>query len=158
MRLKPTSTIARQAEVAERAPRSRGELQAAMNIELLELLRHLRSTQTELVAELRGGMTNSVLYVALLKLGADGVWSSGFRVPMGSVFVANHGAAAITVSGSAPGNGAPLQGVGLARVPATSFAVVNLASANLTVYGVADQFISVQVFAKPQPPVAGTLV
>lgn len=150
------SPAGQRAAIAAKAPSGR-ELQNALATELLDAIRKLDATSTELIGQLRGGMTNSVLQAGLYALNTDGIWSGGFRVPMGSVYVANHGSGDLTVSGSAPGNGAPQQGISLSRIPAGCYAVINLASANLTVYGNPGEYVSLQVFAKSQPPSAGLI-
>lgn len=158
MNLMPKRTDSRAAQVAqvtERAPRTRGELQTAVYTELLDSIRKLDATSTKLIGQLRGGIHNDVLGVELAEFDDDGVITRQYGVPTGSVFVANHGTGNVVVSSGPQGPAAPGGGKGLGRVPAGSAQVINLASPNLTLYGTAGELVSLQVFTKPQPPTAG---
>lgn len=142
------------AKMIERAPTGR-ELANLLAAEQLQALRSQQELSTQLIAHLRGGSINNVLLTELVKLDTNGQATFSFNVPTGSVFCQNHTGADITIAGAPPQGSAPGQGVALNRVAAGGWAVVSLASRDLTLYGTANGYVSVQVFSKPQPPAAG---
>jgi hypothetical protein len=142
------------AEAAERAPRGR-KLEQIVASETLQAMRELRESTAELAAKLGGVLVNQVLDVRTMTFPTEGVLTLDYHVTTGSVFLENLGIGDVTLVGGPASDRAPGDGVGSAVVPAGAFQVVNIANRYLTFYGTAGSRISVQVFAKPQPPTAG---
>jgi hypothetical protein len=140
--------------IAERAPRGR-QLDQLLASEQLQAIRAQHELSSELIGHLRGMQVNSVLLTQLVKLDVNGQFTYSFHVPMGSVFCQNHTGTDATIAAAPPQASAPGQGTALNRVPAGGWAVVNLLSRDLTIYGTPNGYLSVQVFSKPQPPQAG---
>jgi hypothetical protein len=140
----------------DRAPTGR-ELANTLAAEQLEALRRMHETTTELTAKVAGMQVNSVLQHELVKLDTSGQASRQWHVPMGSAFVANYNGSDVTIATGGAGASAPGFGNGIARIPAGTWQVVNLAGPTLTIYGAAGGMVGIQVFSKSQPPCAGPL-
>lgn len=125
---------------------------------LLEELQHHRMTQSEFIGHLRSNIRNDVLASELIRFdAATGPVVREFRVPLGSVAVANHSTAnAVFVQGASPsGTTAPANGTGVHQVSKSCAAVINLTGHVVTFYGTPGDTISVQIFTKGQPPAYG---
>ncbi|HLY84818.1 MAG TPA: hypothetical protein VKQ71_17670 [Acidimicrobiales bacterium] len=120
--------------------------------DLLMVFQRTHETLTELVAATRGLILNQVLSTELATIGAGGTWTRDYSVPYGSVAVQNLSPRTMTVSGGPPQLSAPGGGTAIQTLPPFAAAVINLASATLTIYGTAGDTINVQVFARAQPP------
>lgn len=128
----------------------------AVFMAMLAELRYLRTTHTESVQMLRSGTKNDVLLTEMVQLDASGQAQRSFPTPMGSVCASNHSATtALIVTTYSAGGAPPSNGVGMYRVPKNTAAVVNLVGHVLTLFGEANGIVSVQVFAKAQPPAFG---
>lgn len=124
--------------------------------QMLAEMRHQRMSNTSVVQLLRSGTTNDVLLTELVQLDANGYAQRAFPTPMGSVAVANHSATTqMIVAGTSVGGAPPSSGVGLFKVPASTAALVNIASHVLSLFGEPGGQVSIQVFAKAQPPAFG---
>lgn len=133
-----------------------GETKEAVLDAILDELQQTRITQTKSIEKLRSAVVNHVLVTELIKLDTDGTATREFRVPMGSVSVANHSATGdVTVHAGGPGGGAPGTGPGIGFVKRATFAVLNVTGHVVTLYGTAGQFLTLQVFTVPQPPCTG---
>jgi hypothetical protein len=130
-------------------------MEATLLAELLEEIRLQRSQTTSELAKLRSGIVNDVLSSGLVLLDAGGQYTESFFTPFGSLAVANHGTSDVVVQNGPPGQGAPLRGKGVHRVPAGLERVFNMSATEYTIYGAAGQALSVEVFARPQPPTSG---
>jgi hypothetical protein len=132
-----------------------GRLEAAVLAEALAELRHLRATQTAEFAKLQSNIVNDTLSSGLVQFDAGGQATESFRVPYGSVAIANHGSGTVVLTNCAPtGATAPSKGKGVRRIASGAFAVCNLAGVAYGLYGTAGEMCSVEVFTRPQPPVA----
>ena len=127
-------------------------MEATLLAELLEEIRLQRAQTTAELAKLRSGIVNDVLSTGLVILDVGGQYTESFFTPYGSIAIANHGTADMTVFAGPPGVGAPTRGKGVALVPIGVFACVNLSATEYTIYGTALDKATVQVFSKPQPP------
>ncbi len=116
-------------------------------------LLHAAATQTEAIARLTSQIVNNVLRTELVRFDATGVKVLEFATAIGSVNVANHGAAAVTVaSGTPTGGSAPSGGIGVASIRAGIAGTVNLTGTVVTLWGSAGDTATVQVFTRAQPP------
>ncbi len=130
---------------------TRAQLETALVTELLEELRHERTARTEMMAHVKGLITNDLLLVVLDTFDATGIISHDFPTPYGCVHVSNHGTAAVIVSADAPQQGAP-RGRGSARVDVGKGATLDLHGRALTLYGIAGEQVTIQVFSRTWPP------
>lgn len=134
----------------------------ALLADAVQELRLANVTQTERWASLHSHIVNSVLASGLYLLDSSGVATDSYATPYGSLAVANHGSTDATVTSGPPQGQAPGLGKGVARVPAATFKVINLAGTEWTIYGAAAGLVTVEAFTKPQPPhaanIAGGLV
>jgi hypothetical protein len=129
-------------------------MEATLLAELLEEIRFQRAQTTSELAKLRSGIVNDVLSSGLVTLDANGQYTESFQTPFGSIAVANHDAATdLIVQNGPPMSGPPNKGKGVALVPKGVFAVINMSATEYTIYGLAGQQATVQVFSKGQPPV-----
>lgn len=120
---------------------------AEVTAQVLEELRYLRGTSTELMAHLRSQAVNGVLEVATLALDANGVLSREYGTAVGSIIVANTAPRSVTVaSGGDAGGAVGTTGRGLMVVPASSWLAIPIAAHSFTVYGTAADVIGLQVF------------
>ena len=118
---------------------------------LVEELRYIHGTQTELVAHLRSQAVNGVLETAALPLGADGWLSRTYNTAVGSIVVVNSTAATLTVvSGGQTGSGVPTGGRGMQIIPASGILAVPIAAHSFSLFGTANAVISFQVFTGMQ--------
>ena len=114
---------------------------------LVEELRYIHGTQTELISHLRSQAQNGVLEVATLQFDTNGQLTRSYNTPVGSVIVVNASAAVMTVqAGGASGPGAPSGGRSVQLVPASSWLAIPIAAHQFTVYGVANNWVSFQAF------------
>lgn len=119
--------------------------------QVLEEMRYLRGTSTELMSHLRSQSTNGVLEVCTCAIGADGIVTRQYNTAVGSIVVANHAANEITVcSGGPTGSAAPTVGRGVQVVPVSSWLAIPIAAHSFTIYGTAADVIGLQVFTGMQ--------
>ncbi len=129
-------------------------MEAALLAELLEEIRDSKAQTTRELARLRSGIVNDVLFSGLVVLDANGQYTESFLTPFGSLAIANHDDTTdLIVQNGPPMSGAPNKGIGVALVPKGVFAVINMSATEYTIYGTAAKQVTVQVFAKAQPPV-----
>lgn len=132
-------------------------IETAITAELLAQMQHDRVNHTEMFARLQSNLTNDVLASGLQQFDASGQITDSFRAPFGSVAVANHGTATVTLTNSPPASAAPQKGKGIHRIPAGGFKLANLAGTAYTLYGTASEFVTVEVFTKAWPPAAAVV-
>lgn len=125
---------------------------SALLAELVAELRHANMTQTQEWAKVRSHIVNQVLSSALYVLDSNGIAGESFVTPYGSVAIANHGTADVTITSGPPQGQAPGRGKGVGRVGAGAFEVINLTGTEWTLYGGAGGLVTVQTFVRPQPP------
>jgi hypothetical protein len=114
---------------------------------LVEELRYLHGTQTEMIAHLRSQAVNGVLEVATLALDSTGALARSYNTAAGSVLVVNTTPAAITVqSGGQSGSTAPPTGRGVSIIPAATSLPVPIGAHSFTIYGTPGAIVSFQVF------------
>jgi hypothetical protein len=126
-------------------------------IELADAVHALR-TMTEEIGKLRSQIVNDVLTSELLTLDSSGLAVREFRVPFGSVAIANHSAADVVVHAGGSMGATPGTGRGIHRVPAGTERTINLAHHMLTLFGAPGASISLEVFTKAQPPTSGAVM
>jgi hypothetical protein len=118
---------------------------------LVDDIRYLRGTATEMAAHLRSQAVNGVLEVATLAITSDGNLTRTYNTAVGSVVVVNANATAVTVASGGPtGTVAPTSGRGVMTVPANSWLAVPIGAHQFTVYGTAGQLVGLQVFTGMQ--------
>jgi len=137
------------AAALRRGPNSR-EAQHLLTAELLEEIRRLNETSSEMAARLRSGILNGVLLVELAVFDATGLVERTFNTTAGSAAIVNHGSADIIVSSAPAGPAAPGQGKGIQLIPAGAGMTVPVGTRTLTLYGTTGQKVSVQVFTGTQ--------
>jgi hypothetical protein len=116
--------------------------------QLLDALRQLQATSTDLIAAMHPRAINSVLQVETFVFPASGVIQRDWPVACGSLVVAALGTHSVTVvAGSQVGQTAPLSGVGVSVVPANSWMSIPIATTAITLYGTSGDTASIQVFA-----------
>lgn len=135
------------------------EAQALMQAELLQAIRSLVDSSTEISSRLgRRGATNGVLDVFLDTIGVNGFITRDYPVTIGSVGIINHSATtAVTVHSGPAGPSAPTSGRGVQRIEPGSYLVMPVADRAFAVWGAATTILSVQVFTGLQPWGAGVL-
>lgn len=115
--------------------------------EMLAELRALRATQTDLAAQVRGGILNSVLLSELITIDATGEATRSFNVAAGSIVCVNLSLTTdITLTSSGPQATAPIAGPGVQLISAGTFLTMPLGSRQFTVYGTPGDKVNVQVF------------
>lgn len=122
-----------------------------MQAELLQALTALSESSTQLAATVRALTPNGVLDVFYDVFGADGYLYRTYPVPVGSIAVVNHGAAAVTYTSEAPTTGAPYRGRGTQKIEGKSALTIPVAGRAFTLWGTAGEAVSVQVFVSLQP-------
>lgn len=134
---------------------SASQAQALMMAELLDAIRSIQETQTELVGRMgRRGAVNGVLDVWAGVFPAVPVISRTYEVAAGSIVVYNLSAAGLVtvVSGIAAGDtGAQGAGFGVGYCPAGQRLIMPLADHSFTMSGTAADKVHYQVFAGLQP-------
>lgn len=114
---------------------------------LLEEMRHLRVTQTDLMDRVAAGILNNVLLSELWTFDSTGLYTRSFNVAAGSAVVVNLSETNdITVTSSGQQSSAPTQGPGVQKIAAGTFLTLPLASRDITCYGTSGDQINVQVF------------
>ncbi len=129
-------------------------MEQALLAELLAEFRAAQAHSTQLFARFRSSITNDVLDSGAYILDANGLATTSYQTPYGSLFVVNLGVGDMTVTGSPPAMGAPSNGRGVTVVPAHSAMLINLAGTAWTIYGTAGDLVDVQAFTRPWPPAA----
>lgn len=140
------------------APRSMSarEAQALMTAELLQAIRGVVDSTTELTARIgRQGATNGVLDVALVTLDEGGMYTRDYPVTVGSVVIVNHSDAELVVHSGPPGSSVPSTGRGVQRCEPHARLVMPVGERLLSVWGEAASVFSLQVFTGLQPYGAG---
>lgn len=133
---------------------SQREADALLQAQLLDAVRAMAATTTELTGLLRGGqLTNGILDVGTAPLDANGILQRDWSVAAGSAAITNHGAADIYVN---PGPSPQLIGRGATRIRGGGSAVVYLSSTVMTIQGSPGTSVSFAVFTGVCPPSWGT--
>lgn len=130
------------------APRGR-RAELILAGEILAALRHNQQTMTVFISRLAGRVVNDVLEVATRAFDASATpIVLRYGSPIGCVEINNTSGHAITVmAGVSAGLVPPAVGIGVYVVPAGARVPVNIAAAELTLYGTAADSFSYQVFA-----------
>lgn len=126
-------------------------------IELADAVHAIR-TMTEEIGKLRSQVVNDVLTSELLTLDATGQASREFRVPFGSVTVANPNGSEVILQGGGAQGSPPGGGNGVHAIPSGTQRTINLSHHVLTLYGTPGARISLEAFTKAQPPTAGPVL
>lgn len=152
----PIDTTRKVPDARRLSPR---EAQALMQAELLQAIRSLVESSTELSSRIgRRGAVNGVLDVFLDTIGTAGFIQRDYPVTVGSIGVINHSATtAITVHSGPAGPTAPASGRGVQRIEPGSYLVMPVADRAFAIWGAATTILSVQVFTGLQPWGAGVL-
>lgn len=137
-----------------RAPTGR-QAERQLVDELLCELRQLRETSSAAAVAAQSAL-NGVLAVETIVIPAGGVVSRQYRTQVGSVVVANHGTATVTVSSSPQGPGAPSSGQGLHPVSKSTAVSIPIGSHTVTLYGTADDVVGLQVYTGLVQPMSGS--
>jgi hypothetical protein len=135
------------------APGHAAEVELARR-ELADLIYQL-ATSTEEIGKLRSQLVNDVLTSGLSILDSNGLVTFEFRVPMGSVAIANHSSWDLVIHAGGAGASAPGAGRGVHKVPAGIQRTINLTGHVLTIYGQPGATVSVEIFTGTQPPSSG---
>lgn len=139
-------------------PMSPKDAQALMTAELLQAVRGVVDSTTELTARIgRQGATNGVLEVALVTIDASGVYERDYPVTVGSVGIVNHSDQPLTVHSGPAGYSAPVQGIGVQRIEPRSYLVMPVGQRGFAVWGTPGALMSMQVFTGLQPWGGGAL-
>jgi hypothetical protein len=115
---------------------------------ILAEMRALVASSTQFMARLGSGVVNDVLAVETVIFDAAASRSWEFQVAAGSIEVNNLSETEEIVVHAASLGARPDRGVGVYVVPASTTRVVSLASRTVTLYGVAAERCSVQVFTR----------
>lgn len=139
----------------EKGPTGR-EAQRLLAAEQLSAFRHVANTTTEFMERLAGQSVNAVLEVFSGVFDASGQISRDYNVAAGAIEVSAWGVPAnfVTVSTASAGGSAPT-GTGTYIIAGGATRTVALASRAFTLYGVAGDRVSFQVFTAAVRPVAG---
>lgn len=152
------STVDTTKQVPQPRAMSSKEASALMTAELLQAIRGVVDSTTELTARIgRSGATNGVLDVALLTLDASGLYAVDYPVTVGSLVIVNHGATDLTVHSGQPSSSAPPSGRGVQRCAAGARLVMPVGERAFAVWGAAAVVFSLQVFTGLQPYGTGAL-
>ena len=125
--------------------------------QLASEVHRLGGRMTEAVSQLHGLVVNNCLATETIVIPAAGVVSRQWRVPFGSVAVANHGAGTLTMNPGPAQGQAPTSGPGVVKVAGYTGVTVNVAGRDLTIYGTPGALVVLSVFANPQPPAFGII-
>jgi hypothetical protein len=152
----PIDTTRKVPEARHLSPR---EAQALMQAELLQAIRSLVDSSTEISSRLgRRGAVNGVLDVFLDTIPTAGFIQRDYPVTVGSVGIINHSAATAVIVHSGPaGPTAPASGRGVQRIEPGSYLVMPVADRTFAIWGASLTVLSVQVFTGLQPWGAGVL-
>lgn len=156
----PAAPIDTAREVPEARKLSPAQAQQLMQAELLQAIRSLVESSTELSSRIgRRGAVNGVLDVFLDTIPAStGYIQRDYPVTVGSIGVINHSAATAIIAHSGPAGGAaPASGRGVQRIEPGSYLVMPVADRSFAIWGPATTLLSVQVFTGLQPWGAGVL-
>ena len=109
------------------------------------------------ITGLRNVVENNVIAVETRKIPGSGVLERNWQQRFACVTVRNFAAATNVVVTNAPeeAGGIPIagaEGTGQWIVPGSTKDTINMAGETLTIYGTAGQFVSYQVFTRPQNP------
>lgn len=92
-----------------------------------------------------------------LQIGAAGCTGRQFHRPYAAVAVNSQSAQPVTITSSTNATGsAPTAGPGVAILKAGGSGVFNLSGRVVTVFGTPGDYVTVQVFERPQPPAWGS--
>lgn len=121
-----------------------------MAAELLGAARSLVDSSTRLADQLAGrqGTVNGVLDVFLHLFASGTPMMRDYPVPVGSILVTNHGAAAVTYSSGDYGSDtvAPGAGRGKLRIDPHQTVAIAVAARQFTIWGTDADYLSVQAF------------
>lgn len=113
---------------------------------ILTALNDLHSTARSILA------ARAVLACETWAIGPDGIFTRSWTVPFRCIALTSQSTQAITITSSAPDVAAPKSGPGIAVIGAGKSAVCNIAGRTLTIYGLAGDLFTIQVFAATQAP------
>jgi hypothetical protein len=151
----PAAPIDTSKDVPEPRRMSAKQAEQLMNAELLDAVRSLVESSTELAGRLkRRGSVNGVMESWAGVFPVGGVISRTYEVAVGSITVENLSAATkvIVSSGVAAGDtGGQTSGVGVSYVRPNSRGIAPLADHSVTLTGTAGEFVSFEVFTGLQP-------
>lgn len=117
-----------------------------MLAQLLEEVRRIRLTSTDLMARFTSGTLNGVLEVTTETFDTNGRITRQYHTPCGSLLVINPVATAVTVAAAAPAQTTPDKGVGVMIVNAYSWLAIPIGGRSWTAYGTAGNKLSIQAF------------
>ncbi len=122
-------------------------------LDAAQVLLRLDGRFTELAEILNGQSVNKVLWCGTAVLDSTGVFTQNFRVPFGSVSVANFAASTVTIVNAPPQNpgSPPTSGRGVLLCAASGDGTFRLAGTVLTIYGPAGAQVVLEVLADAQP-------
>lgn len=124
--------------------------------EMLQLAQQQIATSTRLAELYAGGIVNHVLDVWSGTFPSEGWITQSYPVPAGCIRVRNlSDTNSVTVSSDGPANGTP-GGTGTAIVAPGVADVIPLGSRQFTLYGTADDQVSIQVYSCGPWPVSGS--
>lgn len=145
--------------VPEPRPMSPKEAQTLMAAELLQAMQGVVSSTTELSSRIgRAGATNGVLDVALVTLGADGLYAVDYPVTVGSLHMVNHSTTqTVTVHTGPPSSSAPAVGRGVQLCAPGDRLTMPVGQREFSVWGKPGDQFSLQVFTGLQALGVGSL-
>jgi hypothetical protein len=128
--------------------------ESGTELDAAQVLLRLDGRVSELADLLNGGSVNKVLFVGTLLIGADGSVTRTFRVPFGSVSVANPNDAQLTVVNAPEQDPAhpPTSGLGVVIVGAGGDGTWPITGNVLTIYGPANGQVVLVVTSDRQKP------
>lgn len=122
-------------------------------LELLQAVKEQLTLQATAFRELR---YTRVLESASFKFNAAGQISRDYPLPYAAVSIDSLSSGKVTAANAPAAAAAPTEGQGTAQVGPYGFGVYNLAGRSLTLYGNPGDYVSITVFATPQPPNAAS--
>lgn len=155
----PASTVDTTKTVPAAKVLSPKDAEALMWAEMLQAVRDVSTSATELTARIgRGGTLNGVLDVFLGELDVDGQLVRSYPVVVGSVVVVNHDdTAPMLVTSQPEHSSAPNPGRGVQRVDPGQRLPVPIGTRTLSIWGTPGAQVSVQVYTGLQPIGGGGL-
>lgn len=150
----PAASVDTTAAVPVPARLSTKDAQTLMQAELIQAVRSLADSTTEITARLGGrqGAVNGVLMVRLVALDGEGSWRHSGAVTVGSAVVENHHETDPLYVVSGESTTAPVVGaVGVRLIPAGQERRMPIGAHSLAIWGPAAALASVQLFTGLQP-------
>lgn len=127
------------------APRGK-EAERLLAAELLQELRAIRAHLTQTNESKVGGIVNHVLEVRTRVFPTEGFLRYSFKIPCGCIEVNNLGTGNVTVETGGGSSYVPVTGTGVYVVPAGTIQPVNVAATQVTLWGTAGEYVSIQAF------------